>query len=293
MLVLKGRDCTMTLGKNIASRRHELGLTQGQLAERLNVSFQAVSQWERDDTAPELSRLAEIAQALDTTPTALLTNEEKSAVPQPRPALERIFDENRMTTYLKGRAESLGLTQTLRALAFARQAHAGQLRKGAAGVPYIAHPLTVTCHALALGLHQDELLAAALLHDVVEDCGAALESLPVSQTVRDAVDALTYRPDPAHSRAENKRAYFAALSENRIACVVKLLDRVNNLSLIAASLPQDKLRRAVMETRRDVLPLLRMLKTRWPELSDAAFLIKYQLCALLNTLEALVGREDP
>ena len=159
-------------------------------------------------------------------------------------------------------------------------------------MPYIAHPLTVACHALALGLVEDDLLAAALLHDVVEDCGASPEDLPVSQAARDAVDALTYRPDPALPREENKRAYFAALSGNRIACVVKLLDRVNNLSLSAASLPQDKLRQSVMETRRDVLPLLRTLKSRWPELSNAAFLIKYQLCALLNTLDALAGEAE-
>ena len=277
------------MGEHIAARRRALGLTQGQLAERLNVSFQAVSQWERGETAPELTRIAEIASALDTTPGALLDGREP---PAPRPELERIFDEGRMVTYLKGRAESLRLPQTLRALAFARTAHAEQFRKGAAGVPYIAHPLTVACHALALGLREDELLAAALLHDVAEDCGVSLSELPVSQTARDAVDALTYRPDPALPREENKRVYFEALAGNRIACVVKLLDRVNNLSLSAASLPPDKLRQSVMETRRDVLPLLRTLKSRWPELSDAAFLIKYQLCALLSTLDALVGEAE-
>lgn len=276
----------MMLGEHIAARRRALGLTQGQLAERLDVSFQAVSQWERGETAPELARLYDIASALETTPGALLDGREP---PAPRPELERIFDEGRMVTYLKARAESLHIPQTLRALSFARTAHAGQKRKGAAGVPYIAHPLTVACHVLALGLVEDDLLAAALLHDVVEDCGVPLNDLPVSQTARVAVDALTYRPDPALSREENKRAYFAALSGNRIACVVKLLDRVNNLSLSAASLPQDKLRQSVMETRRDVLPLLRTLKSRWPELSDAAFLIKYQLCALLSTLDALAG----
>lgn len=279
----------MMLGEHIAARRRALGLTQGQLAERLDVSFQAVSQWERGETAPELARLYDIASALETTPGALLDGREPSA---PRPELERIFDEGRMVTYLKGRAESLHLPQTLRALSFARTAHAGQKRNGAAGVPYIAHPLTVACHALALGLVEDDLLAAALLHDVVEDCGAELNDLPVSQTARVAVNALTYRPDPALPREENKRAYFAALSGNRIACVVKLLDRVNNLSLSAASLPQDKLRQSVMETRRDVLPLLRTLKSRWPELSDAAFLIKYQLCALLSTLDALAGETE-
>ena len=65
------------------------------------MSFQAVSQWERGETAPELARLYDIAAALETTPGALLDGREP---PAPRPELERIFDEGRMVTYLKARA---------------------------------------------------------------------------------------------------------------------------------------------------------------------------------------------
>ena len=79
----------MMLGEHIAARRRALGLTQGQLAERLDVSFQAVSQWERGETAPELTRLYDIAAALETTPGALLDGRGQAVR---RPELERIFD---------------------------------------------------------------------------------------------------------------------------------------------------------------------------------------------------------
>jgi (p)ppGpp synthase/HD superfamily hydrolase len=54
------------------------------------------------------------------------------------------------------------------ALATATEAHAGQIRNGAGGIPYIQHPIAVA-ELLAAHGWTDEVLAAALLHDVVED----------------------------------------------------------------------------------------------------------------------------
>jgi len=55
------------------------------------------------------------------------------------------------------------------AMVYAAKAHAGQTRK-ASSVPYISHPLAVAALALENGASEDEAIAA-LLHDVVEDCG--------------------------------------------------------------------------------------------------------------------------
>lgn len=62
------------------------------------------------------------------------------------------------------------------ALEKAREAHAGQIRNGSGGMPYIEHPITV---AARLDEHdyRDEVLAAALLHDVVEDSETTLDEL--------------------------------------------------------------------------------------------------------------------
>lgn len=79
------------------------------------------------------------------------------------------FSVESMYTYLKGYAMGRKLPDTIKALAFARELHKDQLRKD--GQPYIVHPLTMACHAITIGLDDDVIIAACLLHDVVEDCG--------------------------------------------------------------------------------------------------------------------------
>lgn len=93
--------------------------------------------------------------------------------------------------------------ETPKALLFAERCHAGQRRKGPAKLPYIIHPLTMACHALSLGLAEDELIATALLHDTCEDCHLLPEELPVNAAVQEAVRRLTFFPEPGvpHARA--------------------------------------------------------------------------------------------
>ncbi|MCR4722517.1 MAG: helix-turn-helix domain-containing protein [Eubacteriales bacterium] len=51
----------MSIGSNIRSLREEGKLTQEQLAEKLDVTFQAVSSWERDEYLPETAKLIKLA----------------------------------------------------------------------------------------------------------------------------------------------------------------------------------------------------------------------------------------
>lgn len=62
------------------------------------------------------------------------------------------------------------------ALEKAREAHAGQVRNGSGGMPYIEHPVTVAARLAELD-YPDEVLAAALLHDVIEDSATTLDEL--------------------------------------------------------------------------------------------------------------------
>jgi (p)ppGpp synthase/HD superfamily hydrolase len=78
------------------------------------------------------------------------------------------------------------------ALETARHAHAGQLRRGSDGLPYIEHPLAVA-EILVGHRYGDEVLAAALLHDVIEksDIEASEIRERFGERVADLVEALT------------------------------------------------------------------------------------------------------
>ena len=66
------------IGKQIASLRKTKGLTQGELGERLGVSFQAVSKWERGETLPDITLLPDLANILETTIDFILSGDEKT-----------------------------------------------------------------------------------------------------------------------------------------------------------------------------------------------------------------------
>lgn len=79
----------------------------------------------------------------------------------------------------------------LRAFEFAFQKHRRQLRKGS-GVPYLSHVMSVSALVMEHGGGEDEAIAA-LLHDVVEDCGVSLDEIRVlfGERVADIVDGCT------------------------------------------------------------------------------------------------------
>ena len=275
----------MSMGNRIKILREQQGLSQEQLAEGLGVSFQAVSSWERGLSLPDISRLTEIANALQTSIAQLMGE----ALPVHWEMADRLFHEDRMYTFIKSAATTKGLEQTLRALPYARDKHRGQLRKGKAGIPYISHPLTMCCQALALGLDEDELLAAILLHDVVEDCGVSLEDLPVGEAARQTVALLS--KDPSHEADEEgyDSGYFAAIARHPHAIMVKLLDRCHNLSVMAGGFTRKRALEYVQHSQQWVMPLADRLQEMEPQYSNACFLLKYQMNSLMYTVWQLLA----
>ena len=69
----------ITLGKRISALRHEKGLKQDDLAEKLGVSPQAVSKWENDMTCPDILLLPQLAKILGVSVDALLSGEKEEA----------------------------------------------------------------------------------------------------------------------------------------------------------------------------------------------------------------------
>jgi GTP diphosphokinase / guanosine-3',5'-bis(diphosphate) 3'-diphosphatase len=127
----------------------------------------------------------------------------------------------------------------VRAAVFAEKVHRGQTRKGAESHPYISHPLTVAqILTVEGGVTDAATIAAALLHDVVEDCGtlpAELEAVFGSE-VRSIVEEVT--DDKSLPKADRKRLQVEhAAHISRKAQLVKLADKIANIRDVASSPP--------------------------------------------------------
>ena len=136
---------------------------------------------------------------------------------------------------VRNRAVKLG-PRFLRAFAFAAEKHKHQTRK-ASTIPYIAHLMGVASLVLEAGGDED-LAIAALLHDVVEDCGGApmLQEIRhkfgerVAKVVDGCTDADTYPKPPWRERKENYvRHLKKADADTRL---VSAADKLNNVRSI-------------------------------------------------------------
>lgn len=196
------------------------------------------------------------------------------------------FHPEKMYTYLRGYATALGMKDTLKALTFAREKHKDQLRKS--GEPYIVHPLTMACNAVSMGIREDAVIATILLHDVCEDCGVSVGELPVSESVKHAVDLMTFRVMEGETKDVAKNRYYNMLIQSREACMTKLIDRCHNVSSMAGTFSVEKLKSYIEETRHYVLPLLRKVKNQYPEDSDILFVLKYHIVSVVDSIEATI-----
>jgi GTP pyrophosphokinase len=194
-----------------------------------------------------------------------------------------MHDVEKMYTYVKGFAMGADLKNTLSAMYYARTKHSDQKRNG--GEPYIVHPLSMVCMAIAMGIKDDVVLASIMLHDVVEDCGVELKDLPVSCEVREVVNLLTFKMKKGRDKKTEKRLYFDAISTNGSAMLVKLIDRCNNISTMAGVFKKDRLLRYIEETKTEVLPLYQLCKEMHPEYSNALYLLKFQIESILYSIE--------
>lgn len=269
-------------------------LTQAVVAEKLDVTSQAVSLWERGENAPDISKLAELAELYGITLDWLLTGKEPAEeIRQVTENLsDRLYDEKKMYTYIKAYAAAKGLYQTCTVLAYVRDQHEGQVRKGKDQVPYVNHPLSLACHAIALGLDEDNLLSAALLHDVCEDCGVLVEDLPVNEETKIAVALLTKNKKVTRSSDEGLREYYDRLSEDRIALMVKLLDRCNNISNMASGFTVERMASYIIETEELIYPLFDIAGRKFPQYANQIYLIRYHMMSVVEALRQLMSRQN-
>lgn len=127
------------------------------------------------------------------------------------------------------------MTLTTMAAQFAACAHDGMLRKGT-NVPYITHPMEVAAIVAAL-TDDEEILAAALLHDVMEDCGVTEQELSQRFGARVAQMVLYETQermgDPRETWLRRKRSAVERLVRGDWAArVIALGDKLSNMRAI-------------------------------------------------------------
>ena len=187
-----------------------------------------------------------------------------------------------LKTIAPGRSEA-DVEFIRRACMFAAHAHTGQTRES--GEPYFHHFLAAADTLADLRLDH-ETIAAAILHDVVEDTPVKLEeiekefgrrvaTLVDGVTKMDVIQAFqgqTERSTREHAQAESLRKMLLAMAEDVGVVLIKLADRLHNMRTLD-SLPKDKQQRIARETMDIFAPLANRLgiwQMKW-ELEDLSF----------------------
>ncbi len=181
-----------------------------------------------------------------------------------------------------------------RAYAAAEKAHRGQTRKS--GEPYITHPLAVAQILADLGIGA-KTLAAALLHDTVEDTDYTLEMLrkDFGDEVAMLVDGVTKLDKLKYgdsAQAETVRKMVVAMSKDIRVLVIKLADRLHN-ARTWGFVPTASAERKAQETLEIYAPLAHRLgiqTIKW-ELEDLSFSVLYP--KLYVEIESLVRQRTP
>jgi len=177
---------------------------------------------------------------------------------------------------LTSREDELDIPLIERALEFSEKAHRGQKRLS--GEDYISHSLTVAKILVNQQL-DSTTVAAALLHDVVEDSDVRLEEIQdqFGSEVAGLVDGLTkistltFR-SAAEEQSENYRKLLLSIARDARVIMVKLADRLHNMRTLE-HLPEHKQQRIALETREIYAPLAHRFGMAGikAELEDLAF----------------------
>ena len=192
--------------------------------------------------------------------TAQLADAPEGALPsEVRP---EIVTWEKLCEAIKASGRTYNMEMIEKAYNLANDAHKGVCRRS--GEPYICHPLAVARLVLDLGM-DSESIAAALLHDVVEDTPTTLEDLTAQfgAEVAQMVDGVTKLTKIEFSnieelQAENLRKMLLAMSRDVRVMIIKLCDRLHNMRT-GDAWPEQKRRDKARETMEVYAPIANRL----------------------------------
>lgn len=198
------------------------------------------------------------------------------------------------------------LLNTAIALPLARGLHNGDHRKSSLikgdlsyRLPYIIHPLVVCKMLIELRIplsheEQDILYAAALCHDMIEDIpfldhGRELTVLyHLNPDVYETVRTVSKRKNFTE---EEERAHFQAIAENKLATLIKLSDRGNNVEDLY-NMSARKVYEYVDETQKYLFPICQYAKEHYPEIKASLQILEDKMFCLTEAARILVTRYE-
>ncbi len=208
----------------------------------------------------------------------------------------RIFPADKMYTYVKGFLTGAGMHESVRALLYMREAHATHIRDD--GQRYETHPLSMVCYALSLRalatnakgepLIDDATIATYLLHDVPEELGIKVESMPFSDKVLIGVKYMTVAERfLIETKYEQKRRYSNELLENWRSILCKCGDMQHNLSTMIPVFSDDKIRKNIVETDLLRMPVIREAKLKYSDLTPLLWIYRENIRNVLYNLASV------
>ncbi|WOF21542.1 bifunctional (p)ppGpp synthetase/guanosine-3',5'-bis(diphosphate) 3'-pyrophosphohydrolase [Microbacterium betulae] len=206
----------------------------------------------------------------------------------------RYADLSRLLAAVKANHPRGDIAIIEKAYQVAEERHRGQKRRS--GEPYITHPLAVAEILAELGLGP-KAIAAALLHDTVEDTGYPLEDLRAEfgDEVALLVDGVTKLDKVKYgesAQAETVRKMIVAMSKDIRVLVIKLADRLHN-ARTWGFVPPEKAKKKATETLEIYAPLAHRLGIQAikSELEDLSFAVLYP--KIFNEIDSLVKQRTP
>ena len=192
--------------------------------------------------------------------------------------------------FMRGFASAKKMKNTLNALNIAKKAHEGQVRRGS-GEPYFYHPLSVANLLVGSGIEDDTIIATAIPHDALEDTATTVSELKAKGISDDVIVAVELVTKKRNFDKENDNAeYYANISKNEAATLVKIADRCHNLSTMGECWKPKKILKYIKETEDFVIPLMKEERWNYSDHLRSFFLMKTIIDGLVNSYKSFIAR---
>jgi (p)ppGpp synthase/HD superfamily hydrolase len=171
--------------------------------------------------------------------------------------------------------------KALKAFDFARRIHTGTRKDGK--TPEFQHQVEIALYLTTLKdvIDEERCIAAALLHDTLEDYDTVKREDIYSITDEKVADACVL----LNKNGKKPENYFGDISNDHIASLVKGSDRVHNVNSMKGVFSVEKQKEYIGEVEQWFLPMLKNARNRFPEQTRAYFNVEHMLRSQINFLK--------